>query len=163
MRVCNAMALKKIRALEERKRLLIDREDEASTFTYKEGETPAEKDYDYRATREEIAEIDRQVRAIRHALAKANCTEHLAGEFADLTIGEALVLLAQYSSEHDQLEDLVGNRQITRRVVSGGVTEYTECAYDVKEAKRDYLALREKMSALQVAIDSANLTVTVEI
>ena len=161
MKVCHMEAMKEIRILEEQKELLLRNEMERCTVSYKEGEKKVSTGYSFAQTREKVTEIDTRIRKIKSALARANCTVLLEG--FDVTIGEGLVMLAQWSREHDRLSDLSYMRQITRRITPNGILEYTECLFDVEDitAKRD--DLKRRISALQVAIDRANLMSLIEI
>ncbi|MBQ8351816.1 MAG: hypothetical protein IJY20_07225 [Clostridia bacterium] len=80
-----------------------------------------------------------------------------------MTIGEGLVMLAQWNAEYERLSELACRQQITRRITANGVLEYTECLYCAGDVQKDCKKLRRKISALQVAIDRANLTSTLEI
>lgn len=161
MKVCQTQAMKMIKELEEQKRLLLLKEDETSAESYKEGEGRLPSDYDYAKTRQSVREIDDRVRALRFVLAKANCS--VIAEPFGVTLGEALVMLAQLQSEKAQIESLAARRQKTRRITPNGVVEYTECVYSVADAEADVKKLREKINELQMAIDRANLTNFVEI
>lgn len=161
MKVCHTQAMKLIKELEEQKRLLIEREDENCVVSYKEGEERLPSGYDYGKMREEIRALDGRVRSLRAALARANC--EVRAEPFGITIGEALVMLAQLQAERGQTESLAGRRQVSRRITPNGVVEYTECAYDVARAAEDVKALRGKIAELQMAIDRANLTNYIEI
>ena len=161
MNLTHTEAIKEIKALEEKKALIIENEDNRNTFSYKEGEQIILPDYSYEQTRIEIAEIDSEVRKIKHALAKANCTVRLDG--FDMSIGEGLIYLAQLSGEYDRLADMAEYQQKTREMTHTGVLEYTECMFNVKEVVKQKDALRRKINSLQVAIDKANLLSTIEI
>ncbi len=80
-----------------------------------------------------------------------------------VTIGEALVMLAQLQSERERTEFLASQKKISRRITQNGVLEYTECLYDPEKAKADSQALRKKISDLQMAIDRTNLNNIIEI
>lgn len=161
MKVCNAEAMKMIKELEEEKRMLIYNEDYRSTVSYKEGETKGAATYEYQKTRERVAGLDSEIRRIRFAIAKANCEIMVDG--FDITISEALVLLAQLRGEYEQLKKLSGRMQISRRITTTGVVEYTECLYDVAQVEQEQKALNRKIGKLQVAIDRANLTNVIEV
>lgn len=160
MRVCHAQAMKMIKEYEEQKRLLLRREAENFRVSYKEGEQKIATDYDYAAVRAEITRLDAEVRKIRSALAKANCSVKIDG--FDLTIGEALVYLAQLCNERQHLDGMADNNQLSRRLTTNGVIEYTECLFDVAKVKKDAGDLRQKISELQIAIDRANLVNFIE-
>ena len=156
MKICNTEAMKRIKELEAQKEMLVDNEDRYCQVSYKEGENKIAGDYDYDDTRKKIDALDDEMRAIRCALSKANCTVKVDG--FGVTIGEALVMLAQKQNKKAQLESLTENKQLSRNVTYNGVVEYTECVYDVKRVKDDLKMLRGEISALQMAIDRANLT-----
>jgi hypothetical protein len=161
MKVCHSEAMKMVKTLEEKKKLVIFTESNRSRVSYKEGEEKTVTKYDYAATRKEIAEIDGQVRAIKHALAKANCSV-VVDDFG-ITIGEALVYLAQLNAEYSRLEELSGHDKLSRRITPNGVLEYTECLYDPDRAEADQKELYSKICKLQVAIDRANLVNFIEV
>ena len=161
MKVCNSEAMKKVKALEEELNKLRFNEAQNSMISYKEGEKKIKVDYDYSKTRKEIEKINAEIRKIKNALAVANSTFKI-DEFS-ITIGEALVYLAQLNSEYNNLSQLASRNKISRRITQNGVLEYTECTYDTDEAKKDQKEVFAKIGKLQVAIDRANLNCFIEI
>lgn len=161
MKVCNSEAMKKVKALEEELNKLRFSEAQNSMISYKEGEKKIKVDYDYSKTRKEIERINAEIRKIKNALAVANNTFKI-DEFS-ITIGEALVYLAQLNSEYNNLSQLASRNKISRRITQNGVLEYTECTYDTDEAKKDQKEVFAKIGKLQVAIDRANLNCFIEI
>ena len=161
MKVCHTQAMKMIKEYEEQKRVLLMKEDNYSQVSYKEGEKKIASDYNYKTVRESVKKLDDEVRKIRTALANANC-KVMVDDF-QITIGEALVLLAQMQSERQHLESMANNVQLTRRLTQNGVIEYTECLYDVSKIKQDVSELRQKINKLQIAIDRANLINYIEL
>lgn len=161
MRVCHTVAMKAIKEYEEQKRLLLETENRNCITSYKETEKKLTNDYNYAKVRKDVQVIDEKIRKIKAILAYANATVKV--DTFDITIGEALVLLAQLQKEKDQVEYLSSRTQLTRRITPNGVLEYTECCYDVEKAKADAIDLRNKISNLQIAIDRANLTNYIEI
>lgn len=155
MKVCHSEAMKKIKELEEQKNLLVYYENNRCTVSYKEGEEKTPSKYDYAKTRKDIEKIDSEVRAIKHALAVANCTVKV--DDFDMTIGEALVYLAQLNAEYRRLDNLTDREKLSRRLTVNGVIEYTECLYEPEKVEKDQKALYAKICKLQVAIDRANL------
>lgn len=156
MRMCNSEAMKAVKELEEKRKNVIYNEDHRSRISYKEGEEKVLSKYDYAQTRKTVSEIDERIRKIKHALAVSNCTT-VIDDF-DLTIGEALVYLAQLNTEYRQLDELSEYNKLSRRITANGVLEYTECLYDPEEVVSDMEKLKAKIGKLQVAIDRANLT-----
>ncbi len=161
MKMCNTEAIKSIKELEEKKNQLIYNENRGCTVSYKEGEEKTPTKYDYVKTRKEIAAIDQTVRKIKHALAQANCSVFVDG--FDMTIGEALVYLAQLTAEYRRLDNLTDRDKLSRRITAYGVIEYTECLYDPDKVEKEQQALYGKICKLQVAIDRANLNHNLEI
>lgn len=161
MKVCHTQAMKMIKEYEEQKRILLMREDNYSQVSYKEGEKKIASDYNYNTVREAVKKLDSEVRKIRAALAEANC--RVVVDDFEITIGEALVMLAQMQSERQHLEGMANSVQLSRRLTQNGVIEYTECLFDVAKVKQDVSELRQKISNLQVAIDRANLTNYIEL
>lgn len=161
MKVCNTQAMKLIKEYEEQKRLLIEHENECAFTMYKEGEKKITNGYDYSAMRAEIRSLDEKIRHIRVALANANVTVLVDG--FHVTIGEALVMLAQLQNERMQVESLAEHRKLTRRLTQNGIIEFTECLYDIEQAKNDVKEIRSKINELQMAIDRANLTNMIDI
>lgn len=161
MKMCNSEAMKAVKELEEKRKNIIYVENTQSRVSYKEGEEMLITEYDYLTTRSALAEIDGKIRKIKHALAVCNCTA-VVDDFG-ITIGEALVYLAQLNAEYRQINALGANCKLSRRITANGVLEYTECLYDPDEATREAEALHSKICKLQVAIDRANLTNYIEV
>ncbi len=161
MKVCHSEAMKLIKELEEKKRLAVYTETSRSRVSYKEGEEAVPSKYDYAATRKEIAETDGKIRKIKSALAVANCKVKI--EDFNITIGEALVLLAQLNSEYTRLDTLGRFDKLSRRITANGVLEYTECLYEPEKAQADQRAMYAEICKLQVAIDRANLNNYIEV
>ena len=156
MKMCHSEAMKVIKELESKKRQLIYNEDNYSKISYKEGESKVLTTYDYNQTRSEISKIDERIRKIKHALAVSNC-KTVIDKF-NITIGEALVYLAQLNNEYSQLDEMSENIKLSRRITPNGIIEYTECLYEPEQVVKDMEALHTKIGKLQIAIDRANLT-----
>lgn len=161
MKICNSEAMKKVKSLEEDLSRIRYNEDMNSAVSYKEGETKVAVDYDYEKTRKEIEEINAQIRKIKKALSVAN-SSFIIDDF-NITIGEALVYLAQLNNEYSNLSGLAVRNKISRRITQNGVVEYTECNYDPEKVKQDRKEIYSKICKLQIAIDRANLNCFVEI
>lgn len=161
MKVCHLEAMKEVRLLEEKKQMLLERECERFRVSYKEGERKLENGYSYQNTREEVVALDTRIREIKGALAAANCACRL--EAFDVTIGEGLVMLAQWNREYERLCMLASCQQLSRRITQNGILEYTECQYDVEEVIRERDALKQRIGMLQIAIDRTNLLSFIEI
>lgn len=161
MKICNAEAMKMIKNLEADLAIVKQNEAFNATVSYKEGETKTKVNYDYDATRKEIAKINTAIRKIKHALAVANCN-YMVDEFK-ITIGEALIYLAQLNNEYNLVSQLASRNKLSRRITANGVLEYTECSYDPEKAKQEQKEIYATIGKLQVAIDRANLNCYIEI
>jgi hypothetical protein len=161
MKVCNKEAMKIVKDLEEKKSYIVGEEERLCRTFYIQGEEKQKTDYDYAATRTQIAELDKKVRKIKHALAISNCTA-VIDDF-NISIGEALVYLAQLNDEYDRLSDLAGNTQCTREIMQDGLVIYREYYFNVKQVAKEAEELRKQINRLQIAIDRANLTNFIEI
>ena len=139
MKVCNSEAMKMIKVLEAELRGIRADENSNCQVSYKEGETKQTNDYNYKNTRQETEQINKRIRDIKHALAVANST-YIIDDF-NITIGEALVYLAQLNNEYTQINHLSDRNKISRRLTMNGTLEYTECLYEPEEAKKDQKAL----------------------
>ncbi len=155
MKICNKEAMKLIKELENKKNYIVNEETRQCHVQYKDGEARPNNDYDYSKTRKKIADIDAQIVKIKYALSKANC-EIKVDEFG-VTLGEALVMLAQMNGELSRLECLSNSLQNVTTVTANGVSIHNDCLYDVATAADDAEKLTAKINKLQVAIDRANL------
>ena len=161
MRICNAEAMKMIKSFEEDLERIKINEELNAVSSYKEGEDKILPNYDYAKTRQEKEKINAEIRKIKHALSVANSTYKI--NYFDITIGEALVYLAQLNKEYSDLENLEKKQKITRHITPNGVLEYIECNYDPEQVKKDRKEIYTKICRLQVAIDRANLDCEIEL
>lgn len=155
MRLCNSELIKKVNELRDKKAKLLTNERNRCKIKYKDGEKKVDVAYSYGKTREQIDKIDDEIRRLKNLVAKANCTAVV--EDFEVSIGEALVLLAQMNEKLSVLERLASDQQLTRATTYGGVVEYEECLYDVEKVDLSAEQLRSKIAKLQIAIDRANL------
>jgi len=160
----SASAAKYLKSLQDKKDHLISVEKNNCVYQLAPGEEADPPEYDYEAMRREIAEIDDQMRAVRHALHVFNANEVLPE--SGITIDEALILLAQLGGEKNRLS-VMRSRQPKERV-SGGYfrgdsIEYRFANYDLAKAEKDYLEVSERVSNLQLELDLCNQTRTFEV
>lgn len=157
----SASANKHLRRLQDEKERLLRNEQEVSTYVLAEGEAEEPPAYDYEATRERVAQIDGEARAIRHALHLFNTQTVLPDR--GITIDEALILLAQLSGRKDRLNALASRQpkaRLSERYFGGGSgpVEYRYANYDVAQAEADYRAVADDIAALQLELDLVNQT-----
>lgn len=165
----SASAGKHLRRLEDEKSQLLRQEHDTCTYVLAQGEKDEPPVYDYAATRARVAAIDAEVCKVRHALHAFNMATTLPD--SDLTIDEALIVLAQLSVEQRRL-DAMRSRQPRARVsrrsgwgsdASPSLVEYEYANYDVAQAECDYQAITDRICDLQLKLDLGNQTVTFEV
>ena len=161
MKMCHSEVIKYIKELESKKNVLLRQESNDCTYTYQDETSKIVPVYDYKKTRKAIDILDTKIRKLRHALAVANCTV-VVDEF-NVTLGEALIMLAQYQNKCQLLSSMSSRQQISQRSSYSGKMEITCCNYDVEKVVKEYEELRLVIGRLQVAIDRANLTSYVDV
>ena len=161
MKMCHSEVIKYIKELESKKHVLLRQESNDCTYTYQDEASKIVPNYNYKKTRQAVDALDTKIRQLRHALAVANC-KVMVEEF-DVTLGEALVMLAQYQNKCELLSNMSSRQQISQRSSYSGKMEITCCNYDVEKVLKEYEELRLVIGRLQVAIDRANLTSFVDV
>lgn len=157
----SASANKYLRRLQDEKDRLLRTEQEVSTYVLADGEAAEPPVYDYGAVREKVAQIDRQARAIRHALHRFNMQTVLPER--GITIDEALILLAQLSGRKDRLNELA-SRQSQERLgnryfgSSNGPSSTATRTTMLPRREADYRAVADEIAALQLELDLVNQT-----
>lgn len=163
MKKCNTEIMKDIKTLEETKNDLLAFENSNCSHTYSKYEEPIVNGYDYSSTKEEISKINDRVRYLKGLLAYSNVTTIVEG--FNMTIGEALIYLAQLNGEKERIKRLASRKVLTR--TSGGYlengAEYTQLEYDPEIAKQDLKTIIDLVYKLQLAIDRTNLTNMIEV
>ena len=160
MKLTSAAANKEIRALEEEKAHLLATENEVSTYILAVDEIEEPPAYDYAAVRLAVADLDRKVMKLRHALHVFN-VETVLPE-SGLTIDEALIVMAQLNGEKYRLSllrSMQPKQRVNDRYMSGSrQVEYKYANYDIQQAEADFQKVSDKIRALQMEIDFANQT-----
>ena len=165
MKVTSALASKKIKMLEEQKTRLLELEKSSSLYNRVEGETEEPPLYDYAAVKKELGEINENIRRIKHAMNIFNTTTYL--ESVGLYIDEALVEMFMLNRRRDVLKDM-SNRLPKERVnkwygPNSTTIEYKYANYDIDTAKTDFEACCQRIFDIQIALDTANQTLTFDI
>ena len=164
--VTSAAANKILRELEEEKTYW--RNVEISSCTYKAAlnEEPVVPEYDYTEVSGVIAEIDRKVRKIKHALNVHNALAAIPVDEEILSVDEILIRMAQLTNRKSFLDTLRKKQHKTRIAVStfrNPSPEYEYTNYDMYEVKTDYKKAADQLTNLQMALDRFNQTVEFEI
>ena len=165
MRYTSAQANKLLRKIASRKADLESKERKSSTFRVASGEDTESlrPKYDFASVQAELDELEDMVRKVKHAINVFNTTHTLDG-FDGLTIDQALVYIPQLSSRVSKLRDMAG--AIPKRRIDdyrNNFVDYSVVNYVIEEAEKAYQAAQEKLAAMQLALDVANASETMEI
>ena len=121
--------------------------------------------YDYAAVQAQIAQLQGEIRTIKHAVNLFNCTHMVPG--FDMTIDQMLVYLPQLTSECRKLSEMRDMLPKERQEVFGksnpNLIDYLYANYDIEQAQADYAAMTDTLARAQLALDQVNQTETMEI
>lgn len=157
----SAEANKMLRRLEDDKKYILDMEERSNTYIVTEGVKDVTiPEYDYEQCAKDIDDIDSKVRIIKHALNQFNCKTKLPE--SDITIDQALVMMAQLSNKRNKLDAMRKRLPRARKHGQFGVTsnivEYECINYDLDKVKTDYESVVDQIAELQMGIDYCNQT-----
>ncbi len=123
-------------------------------------------EYDYNDYQAQMAEIERKIRKVKHAINVFNVTTVLP-DTGGMTIDEALVYLPQLSARKRKLATmsmrLAKERLQSSRTTTAAVSEFKYANYEIAAAKADYEKTAAEITAIQSALDLINNTETFEI
>ncbi len=164
MNYTSASANKLIKILEDKKNYLLQKEENGKSYVLADDEKPELPDYDFTASNEDLDEIDRKIRILKHALNVFNTTTILP---LGITIDQALVEMAQLNRKLPRLDTM--RRMAPKRRLSGGfaarrdVAEYEYINYDPKKAAAVYERDLKRVQEIQLALDRINQTEEFEV
>ena len=165
MRYTSSEANKLLKGLEARiadlkKREIKSRKFNAASTEDIESLRPA---YDFEETQRQIAALEHDVRAVKHAINVFNVSHTLPG-FDDMTIDQALVYLPQLSGRVKKLQDMAAALP-KERVESyrSNIIDYVIANYDIDDAEQAYHDAQKELRAIQLALDVANTVDTMEL
>lgn len=163
MKMTSAQAAKQLRKLSDRFNTLTAKERSTSTFLASLGEDveSLRPEYDYAAMQKQQAELETQIRRLRHAINIFNTTTVIP-EYG-FTIDEMLVFLPQLSNRVKKLgymrDALPKAREENRYTRGGSIIDYRYANYDIRQAEADYQAAADELAKAQTALDVVNNTV----
>ncbi len=168
MKVTSAYANKLLKQLSEDKDYWVNTEQISGTYTASLNETPVIPDYDYAEVAKKIAEIDRKICSIKHAINKANVNSCVQVGDKELSVDAILVAMAQLNRRKDILDRMRKQMPQTRidSPLYGGtkaVPEYRYINYDLDLVKKDYERINKEIMDMQMALDKHNQTFEFEI
>lgn len=163
MKMYLAEAIKRVRLLSDDIDILLCHESTYNSITYRDESEKIISDYNYDETRKKIAELSDEILKLKRAINKAN-NDTLIG-VNDYTISDGLVKMALIKKEIDiHLEQMIRKEKLSSRVdMRNDGLVYTELLYDPDECKEYLKAQKVLLSEIQMGIDRANLTTTIEI
>ena len=111
--------------------------------------------------------LEKKIRTVKHAINEFNVTNKISdGEGGRITIDEALVLIPMLTAKKKRLSALARmapKSRHTDRYVSGRFIEYDYANFSIDEAKKMLEATADRLTKVQLALDEANNTITMEI
>lgn len=168
MKYTSSEANKLLRRLNEERNALLDKEEKSSTFLAAMGEDPEmlRPEYDYGETQKALAELDRKIRVVKHAINGFNLNCVVPG--FQMTIDQMLVYIPQLTARKQKLSQMMSRLPKQRDMGSlyghaSNIIDYNYANYDIKAAEADYEAVSDELARAQTALDVLNNTETMEI
>jgi len=165
MKLTSAEANKLLRKLNDDHDALKGMEAESRIFVAATTENleDARPDYDYDATQRSLADLERQIRTIKHAINRFNVSQAI--DESGMTIDQALVYIPQLSDRKRKLAIMRSAQKKKRNESnrSSNLIEYTYANYDVEKAEAEYQATISELARVQNALDLVNSTVSFDI
>ena len=165
MKLTSAEANKLLRKLNDDHDALKQMEAESRIFVAATTEDleDARPDYDYEATQRSLAELELQIRKLKHTINLFNVSQTI--DESGMTIDQALIAIPQLSDRKRKLSVMRAAQKKKRNesVRSTNLIEYTYANYDVEQAEQDYQTTIAELARIQNALDLVNSTVQFEI
>ena len=163
----SAYASKMLKQLEEDKNFWVNKERNSCTYVAAVGEEAVIPEYDYAEVAATIAEIDKKMCAIKHAINLPNVSNHVEVAGESLTIDMILVKMAQLNQRKAILDYMRKLQSKTRQEQSYGnraaAPEYQYINYDLDLIKAEYEQVSTEIMNLQLALDKYNQTFEFEV
>lgn len=168
MKMTSAYANKMIRSLEDDKNYWWSKECESSTYVAAVNEEPVIPEYDYAQVAETIAEIDKKIAVIKHALNLTNATATVLVGDTEMSIDTILIRMAQLNKRKQVLDEMrkrLPKSRIGQHSYMGRntVPEYRYINYDLELVKKEYENVSRVIMEMQMALDKYNQTVQFEV
>ena len=142
---------------------LLSDEENQSSITYRDETEKITYDYNFDKTREQIANINSEILALKRAINKANNETTIGVD--GYTISDGLIKIAMIRKELTyHLEPMARKDKLSSRVdMRNDGLIYTELLYSPDECKEYVRVQKELLNQIQMGIDRANLTTFIEV
>lgn len=166
MKCTSAEAAKILRKLKSDHAVLREKENKSSRFVAAVGEDveSVRPDYNYATVQEELQELERKMRVVKHAINVFNVTTIVPG--TEMTVDQLLVYMPQLSERRQKLSEMACMLPKERQNSGYGnkmIIEYNYANFDIAKAKADLDDTDNEMAAIQTALDCLNNTAMLEI
>ena len=160
MKYTSAEANKLLKKLNDEYAALLEKERRSRDFRAAMGEDVASvrPAYDYAKTQARLAELEENIRRIKHAVNCFNTTQLVDG--FDMTIDEMLVYIPQLTKRKSKLLEMKSKLPKERVEEQYGrqsnIIDYTYTNYDLAAVEADYEKVVDELSRAQLALDAVN-------
>ena len=167
MKYTSAEAAKVLRKLNEDHAALLEKEGKSSVFVAAVGEELEEvrPAYDYGEVQAQLAELERKIRIVKHAINLFNQSTIVPG--FDMTVDQMLVYIPQLSARKNKLLRMAGRLPKERLHASGyaakAIIEYSYANYDIEKAEKDLAQVNDELARAQTGLDVVNNSAVLDI
>jgi hypothetical protein len=159
MKITSAEAGKLLKSMQSDINSIIYLESQMREFSAASTEDPESNRpaYDYEAVQKELAEKEKAIRILKHAINKFNTETKVPG--FDMTIDQMLIYIPQLTARKSKLDGMRSRLPKERRnSFSMNIIDYSYANYDIARAEEDYQKVSEELTRAQLARYILNIT-----